>query len=416
MHVPPPLRLRLVARALVLAILAVLALTSAVAAGDFRGDTTTTIGEGETVDDDLYVGAGTVSIAGTVNGDASVAAGSVTVTGTIDGSLNVAGGTIDVLGDVTGAVRVSGGTVRIAGTIGRDVVIFGGTTTIEPDAEIGGDVAGAGGSVMVGGTVAGDLLAAAGSIEVRGTIDGSIDVSVGDLVIGPDAVVGGDVTYASERDARIDESADIGGSVERREPSGDTTTGSMLTDNPVVSYLGLLIGMLLLGYGLLAVRPRLVIGSAEVLRTAPLPTLGVGALAWVGQFVLITILFIAGIILAVFAGAIGGGFVIAALVVILLMVLAILLASVPVAMAIGRLVMPGEDRSAYLAYLVGAAILALVLVAGGYVPVLGGLLFLLVWILGLGAYVLYLWRTRREPMVLAPPPPPTAPAAAAPPA
>lgn len=411
-----PLHLRLVARSVLLAILAALALTSAVAAGDFRGDTTTTIGEGETVDDDLYVGAGTVSIAGTVNGDASVAAGSVTITGTIDGSLNVAGGTIDVLGDVTGAVRVSGGTVRIAGTVGRDVVIFGGTTTIEPDAEIGGDVAGAGGSVMVGGTVAGDLLAAAGSIEVRGTIDGSIDVSVGDLVIGPDAVVGGDVTYTSERDARIDDGADIGGSVERREPSDDTTTGSMLTDNPVVSYLGLLIGMLLLGYGLLAVRPRLVIGSAEVLRTAPLPTLGVGALAWVGQFVLITILFIAGIILAVLAGAIGGGFVIAALVVILLMVLAILLASVPVAMAIGRLVMPGEDRSAYLAYLVGAAILALVLVAGGYVPVLGGLLFLLVWILGLGAFVLYLWRTRREPMVLASPPPPMAPAAAAPPA
>lgn len=411
----PRLPLRLVARSSVLAILAILALTSAVAAGDFRGDTSTTIGENETIDDDLYVGAGTVSIAGTVNGDATVAAGTVTITGTVDGSLNVAGGTIDVLGDVTGAVRVSGGTVRIAGTVGRDVVIFGGTTTIEPDAEIGGDVAGAGGSVTVSGTVAGDLLAAAGTIEVRGTIDGLIDVAVGDLVIGPDAVVGGDVTYTSEREARIEDGSQIGGSVQRREPSDDSA-GSMLTNNPVISYFGLLIGMLLLGYGLLAVRPRLVIGSAEVLRGSPLPTLGVGALAWVGQFVLITILIIAGIILAVAAGAIGGGFVIAALVVMLLMVLAILLASVPVAMAIGRLVMPGEDRSAYLAYLVGAAILALVLVAGGYVPVLGGLLFLLVWILGLGAFVLYLWRTRREPMVLVSPPPPTAPAAAAPPA
>lgn len=405
--------LRLVARSTLLAILAALAVTSAAAAGDFRGDDTTTIGEGETVDDDLYVGAGTVSIAGTVNGDATIGAGTVTITGSIDGSLNVAGGTIDVLGDVSGAVRVTGGTVRIAGSVGRDVVVFGGTTSIERDAQIGGDVAGAGGALTVWGTVAGDLLAAAGTIQVEGTIDGSIDVTVDErLVIGPDAVVGGDVAYTSEREAQIDQGAQISGSVERRDPPADTT-GTMITDNPVVSYLGVLIGMLLLGYGLLAIRPRLVIGSGDVLRTAPLPALGIGALAWIGQFVLIVILFIAGIILAALAGAVGGAFVIAALVVILLILLAILLATVPVAMAIGRLVMPG-DRSVYLAYLAGAAILSLVLVAGGYVPVLGGVLFLCVWIVGLGAFVLYLWRTRREPLVLAPPPP--AAVAASPPA
>ena len=171
--------------------------------------------------------------------------------------------------------------------------------------------------------------------------------------------------------------------------------------------------MLLLGWGLLAIRPRLVIGSAEALRTSPLPALGLGFAGWIGQFVAVALLLVVGAVLAALAGEVGGAFILAAFVVLLLIVLLVLVSAVPVAMAIGRLVLPG-DRSAFLVYLAGAAILALVLVAAGFVPVLGGLLFLLVWLLGLGAFTLYLWRTRREPYLLAAPPP-AAPAAAAPP-
>jgi hypothetical protein len=94
-------------------------------------------------------------------------------------------------------------------------------------------------------------------------------------------------------------------------------------------------------------------------------------------------------------------------------VLAIILSTIPVAMAIGRMILP--DRSLYLAYLVGAAILALVMVAASFVPALGGLAFFVVWVLGLGAFVVYLWRTREQPYVLvqptAPPPAPVAPPA-----
>ena len=43
-------------RALLLAVLATLVIAGPVAAGDFRSDTTVTIGPDETIDDDLYVG------------------------------------------------------------------------------------------------------------------------------------------------------------------------------------------------------------------------------------------------------------------------------------------------------------------------------------------------------------------------
>lgn len=386
------------ARAILLAGVATFLLASPVAAGDFRGADSVTVAADETIDDDLYVGAGTVSIAGTVNGDATVAGGTVSVSGTVNGSLNVAGGTVDVLGDVTGAVRVSGGTVRIAGSVGRDVVLFGGTATIESGAAIGGDLAGGVGMLTVVGTVAGNLLAGAGTIEIVGTVDGNVDVSVETLILAPTAVVGGDVTYTSEREASVADGAQIGGAVERREPEVAADGGSAIADNPVVSYLGLLLGMLVLGWGLLAIRPRLVAGSADVLRSSPLPSLGIGFVALIGQFILLALLVLIGALLAALAGALGGGFLVAAFVVLLLIILLILLSSVPVAMAIGRAVLP--DASLYLAYLAGAAILCLILVAAGFVPFLGGLLFLLVWILGLGAYILYAWRTRQEPYVI----------------
>lgn len=384
------------ARATFLAIVATFLFVGPVAAGDFRGDDSVNVAADETVDDDLYVGAGTVSIAGTVNGDATIAGGTVSVSGTVNGSLNVAGGTVDVLGDVTGAVRVSGGTVRIAGSVGRDVVVFGGTATIESGAEIGGDLAGGTGTLTVVGTVAGDLLAGAGTIELVGTVDGEVNVSVGMLTVAPSAVVGGDLTYTSDQDANLADGAQIGGDVERREPDV-AAGGSAIADNPIVSYFGLLLGMLVLGWGLLAIRPRLVAGSADVLRASPLPALGIGFVALIGQFILLALLVLIGALLATLAGALGGGFLVAAVVVLLLIIILILLSSVPVAMAIGRAILP--DASLYLAYLAGAAILCLILVAAGFVPILGGLLFLLVWILGLGAYIRYAWRTRDEPWV-----------------
>ena len=403
-------------RAVLLALFATFALTGPAAAGEFRSEQSVTVAEGESIDDDLYVAAGIVNIDGTVNGDATIAGGTVTVTGTVTGSLNVGGGTVDVTGDVTGAVRVSAGTVRIAGSVGRDVVAFGGNVTIESSAEVAGDVAGGVGMLAIDGAIGGDVVAGAGAMAIGGTVNGALDVTVGDLTIESGAVVGGDVTYTSAREATIADDAQIGGEVTREEPAlgtpGDAGGGALIPDNPIVTYLGVLLGMLLLGWGMLAVRPRLTVGSADTLRTAPLLTVGVGLGALIGQFVLIVILVLFGVLLAFIAGALSGAVVAVGFVVLLLILLAIILSVVPIAMAIGRLLL--ADRSPYLAYLAGAAILALVVVAGGYVPALGALIFFVVWVLGLGAFVVYAFRTRERPYVIEVSPPATA--AAAPPA
>jgi cytoskeletal protein CcmA (bactofilin family) len=401
-------------RAALLAAFATIALASPAAAADFRTDRDVTIGADETIEDDLYVAAGTVVIDGTVNGDVTIAAGTVTVNGTVNGAVNAGGGTVDIRGDVTGAVRASAGTVRIAGSIGRDVVVFAGNITIEPTGQIAGDVAGTGGTLVTGGAIGGDLLAGAGTIEVTGTIDGSINVGVGQLTIESGAVVGGDVTYTSTNEADIADGT-VAGEVTREEPAPGTPGATpMVSSNPILNYLGLLLGMLLLGFGLLALRPRFTLGSADSLQTSPLLSVGIGLATLIGQFIVITILVLLAVLVGILAGALGGAFFAVAIVVLMLVVLAIILSTIPVAMAIGRLILPG-DQSPYLGYLVGAAILAAVMVGASFVPALGGLVFLIVWILGLGAFVVYLWRTREQPYLLVEPTAPP-PAAAAPPA
>ncbi|MGH2357965.1 MAG: hypothetical protein ACRDGJ_08105 [Candidatus Limnocylindria bacterium] len=397
-------------RALPVALLLLLSLAAPVAAGDFRGGDTVTVAEGETVSDDMYVGAGTVTIDGTVDGDLTIAAGTVAINGEVTGSLNVAGGTVTVNGGVGGAIRVAGGTVTIAAEVGRDLVVAGGQVTVSSGASIAGDVAGGSGTLTVDGNVGGDVQAAAGVLEVNGAVDGSLDVATDSLRIGPSAVIGGDVLYTSDSEAVIAESAQIGGDITRRDPPV-ATPGAMMAENPILSFLGLLLGLLVFGFGLLLIRPRLLLGSSAELRTRPWVALGIGAGTWVGQLLLVIALFILAGLFGVFAGSLAGAFVAPALVVIMLIAILAIVSALPVSLLIGSLVMRGAV-SPYLAFAVGAAIWAAVLTLAGLVNGgLGFLFYLVVWVLGLGAFTVYIWRTRTQPYVMTPAVAPAAPPA-----
>src|SRR5256885_6353705 len=52
----------------------------------------------ETIQDDLYIAGGTVTVTGAVDGDVTAAGGTVTVMGRVSGALLVAGGTVEIGG------------------------------------------------------------------------------------------------------------------------------------------------------------------------------------------------------------------------------------------------------------------------------------------------------------------------------
>jgi cytoskeletal protein CcmA (bactofilin family) len=364
-------------------------ITASAAAADYRAGGRVTVESGETVADDLYVGAGTTVIDGRVEGDLTVASGTVDVRGVVTGSVNSTGGQVRVSGTVDGAVRLMGGDLSVSGSIGRDVVVVGGVLEISSGATVGGDVAGATGTLRITGNVEGDVLAASGEVTIDGTVGGGVDANLGRLRIGSGAVVGGDVLYASEREAEIADGAQIGGDIQRRDPQWAGYRAA-LPDNPATALVGAFLGLLVLGWGLMLARPAWVVHPGGALHARPLLAFGAGLATWVGQFLLLVALAIFGAMAGMLATAFGGAFAIAFLIVLLAIVVLIFVSQVYVAMAIGgALAQRGATASPWLAYALGALIWAAALTLIGWlVGALGGLAFVIGWMLGLGALAL----------------------------
>ena len=391
--------MRSLARALpasVVALALLFLLPSAATAAEFRAGDRVTIGADEVLGEDLYVAGGTTVIDGTINGDLTVAGGIVEIRGTVTGSVNAAGGTVLVDGTVGGALRVMGGNVEVRGDVARDLVSTGGNVVIGSDATVGADVAGASGTIRIDGTVQGDVLTAAGELVVAGTVSGTIDGQFGRLRILDQATVQGDVRYASDREAEIDQGATIGGTTERRDPDW-AGYRALLPENPLTAFLGGLLGLLVLGWILLLARPSAVVAPGARLVTQPLPALGVGLAAWFGQFLLLVLFAILAALLGQLAASFGGAFVIPFIVVLLAVIALVFVAQVWTAMAIGLAVGTyARGLPAWLLYAIGAAIWAAVLALLGFIAGgLGGFAFLLGWILGLGAFGLYQLDQRR---------------------
>jgi len=94
---------------------------------EFKGGEEVVIGPDEVIEDDLYVGAGTITIEGTIKGDLVAAGSEITVNGTVEGDLIAAGGYITINGDIEDDARIAGGTLTLGpnARIGDDVLAAG---------------------------------------------------------------------------------------------------------------------------------------------------------------------------------------------------------------------------------------------------------------------------------------------------
>ena len=112
-----------------------------------RGDGNIT--QAETITENAYVGGGNPVIAGTVQGDLLVSGGNVYVSGTVYQDAMIAGGTVNVTGHIGGDLRVFAGNAMIDGPVDGELMVYGGSVLIGPHAVIQGDVNVGGGRVDV---------------------------------------------------------------------------------------------------------------------------------------------------------------------------------------------------------------------------------------------------------------------------
>ena len=268
----------------------------------------------------------------------------------------------------------------------EQIVLTGGL--VVPEGETVGTVVVFNGPVVIEGTVTESVVVFNGRTEISGTVQEDVVVFNGRVFIRSGAEVGGDV--ASQQDPEIEDGATVRGSVQSIANRIDWENLGFA--GRFVWWIGYSVSSLVLGLLLLLFVPRLDLAIVDVVRNRMGAGFGFGAAA----FFLIPI--VAVILLVTIVGIPLGIFVLLGL------ALIYTVAYVVGALALGRLLVK-PPASRFLAFLAGLGILRLV----ALIPVVGGLVWLVTVVFGLGA--LAVAARRPAPVIVetsaVPPPPAT---------
>jgi len=349
-----------------------------VQAAELRSSDNVNIPSDVTINDDLYVAGGTVTINGTINGDLIVAGGNVTINGTVRDDAMIAGGTVVVAGDIGQSIRAAGGNLTINGEVGEDLVVSGGNVDASSSSTIGRDVLLASGSARLSGPVGRGVRGAIGSLTIDTRIGNGVRVNVGNLTLTGQAVINGDLVYTSENTADIADGARVTGEITRREPPVDEPGVA----GRIFSFIASFIAAFLFGLLLLLLFPAGTVRVADTVRESPWISLLLG-------FALLIVVPAAIIILLILVVTIP-----ISLAILFFYVLGIYLAKVFVGLALGR-TMVGYFKwniGNILAFLIGLAIVMLL----GLIPFIGPLVRFVYIIFGLGAAGLVIFYYLRE--------------------
>jgi len=183
---------------LILLILAVFVPLSAFGATIKVGETYT-FKSGDSIRDNLYIGAGEAFSDGDVFGDLLIGAGSITVSGNVFGDATILGGDVSVLEIIQGDLRIVGGDVLVSENVLGDLVVVGGNVRILSDATIGNDLVVLGGRVVIQGDVNGKVRVIGGEVILDSKVSGNVDIKAGEeIVINNNAVISGDLIYSGK--------------------------------------------------------------------------------------------------------------------------------------------------------------------------------------------------------------------------
>ena len=111
--------------------------------------TDSNIAQNENIAENVYLTSANPVVAGTVQGDLMAMGSSIFVTGAVVQDATLMAGNVNVTGRVGGDLRVFGGNMTIDGAVDGELLVFGGTVIVGPHAVIQGDVNITAGNVQV---------------------------------------------------------------------------------------------------------------------------------------------------------------------------------------------------------------------------------------------------------------------------
>jgi hypothetical protein len=254
----------------------------------------------------------------------------------------------------------------------QDQIVLSGTVDVARGQEVG-EVVVLHGSVSVEGVVHGDVVVLDGRISVTGQVSGAVVAISGPVFVGPDAQIGGDVIV---RDTlTVKEGATIGGQVRRG--TAFTFRTPIRAVGRFASWLAVATSTLILGLLLILSVPRAADAVASVSSASPWVCLGWGAAVFVGIPVIavLSVVSLLGLPLG--------------LALLLSLLLLYFVGYAWSVWALGRLLWK-PPRSRALAFGFGWLIVSAV----AAIPVVGGIVWVVGAVFGLGAMSVATWRAR----------------------
>jgi carbonic anhydrase/acetyltransferase-like protein (isoleucine patch superfamily) len=267
-----------------------------------------TIGKGETVDDDLFIGSESVAIDGNVLGSVFVGTSKINLTGSIKGDLIAGSGNALLSGNIGGDLYLGAGDVILNKlNVAGNVVIGAGNVTIDKDSKIGGSLIVGAGNLHNYASVGRNLLVGGGSVFQDSQVGKEAHLGGGEIELGPNSRIAGDLMYAlGEENSTLKQSpeASIGGTVRRYIPPVDTRTKEDFGKAGIMARNSWLlisfIGSLLIGFLLLKLFPKTSLGLATEVKPNLLKNIGTGFLIIIlaGPVLLVLALTVIGLPLA----------------------------------------------------------------------------------------------------------------------
>jgi hypothetical protein len=328
-------------------------------------------GEELTVEDDLV-------------GDVYVAGGNVRVNGVIDGDLMVAGGTVTLNGEVTQDVRVAGGEIYVNGIIGDNLTIAGGSIQFSPEAMVGNSIVAGGGNVNLDGETVGRVLLGGGAAQIAGKYGSDVNAQADTISILPGVVIDGSLIADAGLKADVSDEAEIMGEqlvtitpVEERErvvkEAKMKSVGGLLVKATLIEFFMKLAMGIVSGSILIYFLPKFVEQVSKGVLEVPVANAG-----WGLVYLFITPIVILLSMISIVALPVAG-------IITLVYILSIIIAQWTVAYALGIKLAKNLKVKAFENKYLGFAVGLLVLNAVGFVPILGWLVKMIAFFIGMGA-------------------------------
>jgi cytoskeletal protein CcmA (bactofilin family) len=336
----------------------------------------------EVVKHDIFAVASQLRIDGTVDGDVYTLAQDIDVTGHVTGDIICAARSVRITGQVDGNVRCADNNISISGTIGKNATVAAEDVHLASSASIGHNFISAGQVMNLDGTVGRDVYATFTEGTLAGTVGGNFNGVGHALNISSSARVDGKTWFKGETPANVSAGAKLASPVEftKFEHKSRAEQGGLGYYIWRVIWAGarILLGLVLIS--LMPVFAKETIESAE--RYGAALGLGVLTLFGVGIASFIACVTIVGLLVGVST--------------LFLWLVSIFSSYVVVGAVVGRWILgksnefwPGIGRMA-----LGVLIVILLVT----VPHVGGWIRFGVWIWGVGAISLALYR-RFQPII-----------------